>query len=123
MSLDNFMSEKSPSLTQPWSVDSVVGLRIGHLFLAPSLVNAFVKHPATPNFDLKFLSTAMIATAPLDPEVKTGQDCAAPRLRRATFAVDGGCHPASVSHIFSLRFFWINLLQCGVYGSERSQLY
>jgi hypothetical protein len=121
MSLDNFMSEKSPSLTQPWSVDSVVGLRIGHLFLAPSLVNAFVKHPATPNFDLKFLSTAMIATAPLDHEVKTGQECTAPRLRRATFAVDG--HPASISHIFSLRFFWINLLQCGVYGSERSQLY
>jgi long-subunit acyl-CoA synthetase (AMP-forming) len=47
-------------------LEKLVQLRIGHLFLAPPLVNAFVKHPATSNYDLTFLRSAMIAAAPLD---------------------------------------------------------
>ncbi|KAJ7772843.1 hypothetical protein DFH07DRAFT_145845 [Mycena maculata] len=52
-------------------LEIIVRLRIGHLFLAPPLVNAFVKHTATPSFDLKFLQTAMIAAAPLDADMET----------------------------------------------------
>ncbi|KAJ7708734.1 phenylacetyl-CoA ligase [Mycena rosella] len=47
-------------------LETIVRLRIGHLFLAPPLVSAFVKHAATPNYDLTFLRSALIAAAPLD---------------------------------------------------------
>ncbi|KAJ7776523.1 hypothetical protein DFH07DRAFT_798438 [Mycena maculata] len=52
-------------------LETIVRLRIGHLFLVPPLVNAFVKHPATPDFDLEFLRSAMIAAAPLDAEMES----------------------------------------------------
>ncbi|KAJ7182482.1 hypothetical protein C8R43DRAFT_967302 [Mycena crocata] len=52
-------------------LETIVRLRIGHLFLAPPLVNAFVKHPATSNYDLTFLRSAMIAAAPLDSAMET----------------------------------------------------
>ncbi|KAJ7440956.1 hypothetical protein FB451DRAFT_1058531 [Mycena latifolia] len=52
-------------------LQSIVRLRITHLYLAPSLVNAFVKHSATPSYDLTFLKTAMIAAAPLDGGIES----------------------------------------------------
>jgi acyl-CoA synthetase (AMP-forming)/AMP-acid ligase II len=52
-------------------LETIVRLRIGHLFLAPPLVNAFVKHPATLSFDLRFFRSAMIAAAPLDSEMES----------------------------------------------------
>ncbi|KAJ7275105.1 hypothetical protein C8J57DRAFT_1177999 [Mycena rebaudengoi] len=54
----------------PAFLQSIVRLRIGHLFLVPPLVNAFVKHPRTPDFDLTFFKTAMVAAAPLDREME-----------------------------------------------------
>ncbi|KAJ7853344.1 hypothetical protein B0H14DRAFT_2444459 [Mycena olivaceomarginata] len=52
-------------------LDAIVRLRIGHFFLVPSLVHAFVKHPATIKYDLGFFESAMIAAAPLDGEMES----------------------------------------------------
>ncbi|KAJ7027573.1 hypothetical protein C8F04DRAFT_1044734 [Mycena alexandri] len=52
-------------------LETIVRLRIGHFFIVPPLVTAFVKHPATANHDLKFLKSAMIAAAPLDGEMES----------------------------------------------------
>jgi acyl-CoA synthetase (AMP-forming)/AMP-acid ligase II len=52
-------------------LDAIVRLRIGHFFLVPSLVHAFVKHPATTKYDLGFFKSAMIAAAPLDGEMES----------------------------------------------------
>ncbi|KAJ7641986.1 hypothetical protein FB45DRAFT_737704 [Roridomyces roridus] len=51
-------------------LDIITRLRINHLFLAPPLVSAFVKHPATKAYDLSFLRTTMVAAAPLDSEME-----------------------------------------------------
>ncbi|KAJ7853331.1 hypothetical protein B0H14DRAFT_2354429 [Mycena olivaceomarginata] len=40
-------------------------------FLVPSLVHAFVKHPATTKYDLGFFKSAMITAAPLDGEMES----------------------------------------------------
>ncbi|KAJ7606249.1 hypothetical protein FB45DRAFT_1041443 [Roridomyces roridus] len=48
-------------------LETIVRLRINHLFLAPPLL----KHPATPEFDLTFLRTAMIAAAPLSGDIES----------------------------------------------------
>ncbi|CAK5270878.1 unnamed protein product [Mycena citricolor] len=55
----------------PVFLETVVRLRIAHLFLVPPLVSAFVKHPATANVDLRFFKSAMIAAAPLDAEMES----------------------------------------------------
>ncbi|KAJ6483680.1 hypothetical protein DFH09DRAFT_949606 [Mycena vulgaris] len=52
-------------------LDDIVRLRIGHFFIVPSLVNAFVKHLATGNYNLEFFKSAMIAAAPLDGEMES----------------------------------------------------
>ncbi|KAJ7772261.1 hypothetical protein B0H16DRAFT_1512898 [Mycena metata] len=52
-------------------LQTIVRLRIGHFFLVPPLVTAFVKHPATTNYDLKFFKSALIAAAPLDGEMES----------------------------------------------------
>ncbi|KAJ7205478.1 4-coumarate:CoA ligase [Mycena pura] len=50
----------------PMLLEALVRMRIVHLFLVPHLVNAFVKNPATANFDLSFLKSALIAAATMD---------------------------------------------------------
>ncbi|KAJ7642044.1 hypothetical protein FB45DRAFT_901662 [Roridomyces roridus] len=55
-------------------LEAIVRLRIGHLFLAPPLVSAFVKHPATPKYEQELknvLRSAMVAAAPLDSEMES----------------------------------------------------
>ncbi|KAJ7035815.1 hypothetical protein C8F04DRAFT_1341822, partial [Mycena alexandri] len=52
-------------------LETIVRLRIGHFFIVPPLVTAFVKHTATANYDLKFFKSAMIAAAPLDGEMES----------------------------------------------------
>lgn len=51
-------------------LEDIVRFTINHLYLAPPLVKAFVKHPATSKYDLGFLKTCMIAAAPLDAETE-----------------------------------------------------
>ncbi|KAJ7204323.1 acetyl-CoA synthetase-like protein [Mycena pura] len=51
---------------------TITRLRIGHIFLVPSLVNAFTKHPATAQYDLTLiLKSAMIAAAPMDSRTES----------------------------------------------------
>jgi 4-coumarate--CoA ligase len=51
----------------PAFLDSLEEHRINHLFLAPPLVSAFVKHPACAGRDFsRYFKTAMVAAAPLD---------------------------------------------------------
>ncbi|KAJ7052956.1 hypothetical protein C8F01DRAFT_1236239 [Mycena amicta] len=52
-------------------LEKMTCFRINHLFLAPPLVNAFVKHPAVKCVDLTFMKSAMIAAAPLSAAVET----------------------------------------------------
>lgn len=52
-------------------LEGIFSLKINHLYLAPPLVNAFVKHPASSNYDFTFLKTATIAAAPLSAEVES----------------------------------------------------
>ncbi|KAH7908902.1 phenylacetyl-CoA ligase, partial [Hygrophoropsis aurantiaca] len=49
-------------------LDSLENLRVNHLFLAPPLVNAFLKHPAAQGRDLSFFKTCLVAAAPLDAD-------------------------------------------------------
>jgi len=42
--------------------------RINHLFLAPPLVNAFLKHSAVQGRNLGFLKSCLVAAAPLDAD-------------------------------------------------------
>ena len=41
-------------------------LKINHLFLAPPLINAFIKHPASQGRDFSYFKTCTVAAAPLD---------------------------------------------------------
>lgn len=53
-------------------LDSILRLRINHLYLAPPLVNAFLKHPASAKYDFtNFFKSATIAAAPLDAETES----------------------------------------------------
>ncbi|KAJ7214323.1 hypothetical protein GGX14DRAFT_610650, partial [Mycena pura] len=54
----------------PVFLEKLARFGINHLFLAPPLVNAFVKHPATPSVELTFMKSAMIAAAPLSAGVE-----------------------------------------------------
>ena len=47
-------------------LDLVQKWQINHLFLAPPLVNAFLKHPAAKGRDFTFFKTCLVAAAPLD---------------------------------------------------------
>lgn len=42
--------------------------QINHLFLAPPLVNAFLKHPAVQGHNLGYFKTCLVAAAPLDAD-------------------------------------------------------
>ncbi|KAF8333616.1 uncharacterized protein EI90DRAFT_3280444 [Cantharellus anzutake] len=43
-------------------------LKISHLFLAPPLINAFIKHPAAQGRDFSYFKSCLVAAAPLDAE-------------------------------------------------------
>ncbi|KAF8333613.1 uncharacterized protein EI90DRAFT_3052573 [Cantharellus anzutake] len=43
-------------------------LKINHLFLAPPLINAFIRHPAAQGRDFSYFKSCLVAAAPLDAE-------------------------------------------------------
>ena len=49
-------------------LDILEAQQISHLFLAPPLVNAFLKHPAVLGRNLGYFKTCMVAAAPLDAD-------------------------------------------------------
>ncbi len=58
-----------PSLPQFEKFLNIIGtLKINHLFLAPPLINAFIKHPASQGRDFSYFKTCLVAAAPLDAE-------------------------------------------------------
>ncbi len=49
-------------------LDAIERLQINHLFLAPPLVHAFIKHPSAKGRNFSFFKTCLVAAAPLDSE-------------------------------------------------------
>ncbi|KIM79852.1 hypothetical protein PILCRDRAFT_40917, partial [Piloderma croceum F 1598] len=49
-------------------LDILEAQRVNHLFLAPPLVNAFLKHPAVQGRNLGYFKTCLVAAAPLDAD-------------------------------------------------------
>jgi 4-coumarate--CoA ligase len=49
-------------------LDIIESLKVNHLFLAPPLVNAFLKHPAATGRHFDYFKTCIVAAAPLDAD-------------------------------------------------------
>lgn len=64
--ISSILFEAMPSFER--FLDILEAQRVNHLFLAPPLVNAFLKHPAAQGRNLEHFKTCLVAAAPLDAD-------------------------------------------------------
>lgn len=66
LGISSVLFEAMPPFDQ--FLDILDSQQINHLFLAPPLVNAFLKHPAVQGRNLGYFKTCLVAAAPLDAD-------------------------------------------------------
>jgi 4-coumarate--CoA ligase len=66
LGISSVLFEAMPSFHR--FLDILETQQVNHLFLAPPLVNAFLKHPAVQGRNLGYLKTCLVAAAPLDAD-------------------------------------------------------